>query len=314
MFKKIGKADIGRCELCGLPIGNKDPIYDCLGCGRTFIIQKKKRILIEDFFDPNKIINFEDENGFSPAYQKALEKEIENRKSAKNSARMGLVANFLGSYEKWHKISQIAISQGNFEEALYANFHALHDYPSNPSFWFNITEIFIIIEWFEMAKKGISAIKMLKGVHKPSMLMLNNKMDSLEKVISRRKKQDPFFNNVAHSIGLLSTINIQCGNHIRGEKRIKQAYSIDQNCGSVLENLGIFYSTQRDYENAVKCYKKIISNIGENSDTLYNLGNVYAGLQDYKNALYYMSKAVQLDPSNMRKKNQLNLLKRNLKM
>ncbi len=314
MFKKIGNANIGRCKLCGLPIGDKDPIYDCLGCGRSFIFQKKKRILIEDFFDSNKIINFEDENGFSPAYQKALEEEMKNRKSAKNTARIGMVTNFMGSYEKWHKISQIALSKENYEEALFANFHALHDYPTNPGFWFFITEIFILIEWLEMAEKGISAIKMLKGVHEPSMQMLNNKMKSLRQALTRRKKQDPFFNNDAHSIGLLSTVNFKCGNIVRGKKRINQAFSIDQNCGSVLENLGIFYTTQGDFKNAIECYKKIISNIGENSDTLYNLGNVYAGLHDYKNALYYISKAVQLDPTNMRKKNQLNSLKRNLKM
>lgn len=313
MFKKIGIAKNGRCELCGLPIVRNDPIYDCPGCGRSFIFQKKKRILIEDYFDPQKIINFDDTIGFSSVYQKALEEDMKNRDSAKNSARMGMVANFLGSYEKWHEISQMTMRQGNLEEALFATFQALHDYPQNPGFWFLITDVFMDIDWLDMAEKGVSVIKMLKDrVPQQWMLMLDNKMNSLKKHIYEKKKQDRSFNNAAHSIAILSAHNFQCGNHIRGEKRLKQSISIDENCEAALGNLGVFYTSKGDLQNAKKCYEKILSRNKNSINTLYNLGNVYVDLQDFDKALSFITKAVNLDPTNNRMKNQLLKLKNHL--
>jgi len=83
---------------------------------------------------------------------------------------------------------------------------------------------------------------------------------------------------------------------LRAEKALLTILKLDQKNAPAYNHLGILYSRQREFRDAIECFE-IASSIQPSATTLHNLGLVYYETENYERALVALESALQLDNS-----------------
>ncbi|MCD4793059.1 MAG: tetratricopeptide repeat protein [Bacteroidales bacterium] len=83
-------------------------------------------------------------------------------------------------------------------------------------------------------------------------------------------------------------------------KYYKKALKIKPHSDFIWYNLGISYAGKKNYKQAIKCYKKHIEIKPDDDSAWYNMGNVYCKKKKYKQSIKCYKKAVEIKPDNSR--------------
>jgi Flp pilus assembly protein TadD len=75
-----------------------------------------------------------------------------------------------------------------------------------------------------------------------------------------------------------------------------RAHQLDRRNALYLNTLGIAYGEARQFEEAVRCFKRSLKELPSRADTHYNLGKTYVKLRDFAEAERSYLRARQLDP------------------
>lgn len=84
--------------------------------------------------------------------------------------------------------------------------------------------------------------------------------------------------------------------YLRAEKALLTILKLDKKNAPAYNHLGILYSRQREYKDAIECFE-IASSINASPTTLHNLGLVYYETENYEMALVALENALELDDS-----------------
>ena len=102
--------------------------------------------------------------------------------------------------------------------------------------------------------------------------------------------------NFIQSKTLLANISAKNRDFIKTKKLLNEAFDMDPNNVSVLNNLGTVYRELGDVKNAVSYYKKVIKIDPNNTNANYNLGATCYDLRQLKEAKIYLQKTAELQP------------------
>ncbi|MHA1520470.1 MAG: tetratricopeptide repeat protein [Promethearchaeota archaeon] len=292
-----------KCQICGLPIipRNHDPIvYRCSGCGRGFVNFEEKLVTIEQYLDPNNVLQLENYEGFSAKFKECLQTDGKNSEMADVFARStGIVTNFLGSYEPWSDLAKNCMYKNQMEEALYSFVMSLRDYPENAGFWLNIAQIAANFRQFDMANKAIFVVKNLNPYYEPlqrninKIKALNNSIDKENKGLTEPQIQGRAF----YMIGELA---LRVYNFKRAEFRLEQAIGFDENCEPAWHNLGPVYLHEEKYDKAEHALLRALEFQPDNGGIYYNLTALFRRKGDIVVAKEMIKEAIRLEPHNAR--------------
>ncbi|WP_371804294.1 tetratricopeptide repeat protein [Candidatus Lokiarchaeum ossiferum] len=273
-------------------------VSDCAGCGKSFIRSSNKWIMIEDYLDPDHLLNLETANGFSPEFVDLFNKELKNRQMAETSMRRNhIVTNFLYSYEPWKELAKKDLKELKIEEALFAIIHAMHDYPSNPGFWFTLTDIFIQIPWYQNAKKCFQITKRLAPDF-PPLKQLEAKFHAFEQKWNIRKKKEPNLNPKPEIINNLAVLAIEARQKSRALIHLKKVTTEFPSYRSGWLNLGSFHGSQGHQQKAQECFETALALDPNDPNTLFSLGILNFHLKNLDQSEMYLRRALENDPTN----------------
>ncbi|MHA1746720.1 MAG: tetratricopeptide repeat protein [Promethearchaeota archaeon] len=302
MFSKMGRKGGERCALCGFPVidlPHHKVISTCGGCMRAFVVTPQGRILIEDYFDPDKILHFEDAEGFSAAYHQALANDQGNQRTSNSMSQFGFAMSFHGTYEPWEKVMLDAIKIGNNEEAMFAAMHALHDYGIAHSFWGLTTQVLIHIGLLELAEKGLSILNRLEDIPKGLIVKLTSYLAVRKREIAEMEKSPGIRNRNVFALNILGYFSLQLGNLVRAEKRFRQALSIDDKSAEAWYSIATIELLNHQYESALKNITKSLAldNKSMRSAPSWHVGyKIYLKLKNLPKAFEFLSRAIELTP------------------
>jgi len=88
--------------------------------------------------------------------------------------------------------------------------------------------------------------------------------------------------------------SLKAKKYLRAEKALLTILKLDQKNAPAYNHLGILYSRQREYRDAIECFE-IASSIQPTASTLHNLGLVYYETENYEKAVVALESALQID-------------------
>lgn len=84
--------------------------------------------------------------------------------------------------------------------------------------------------------------------------------------------------------------------YLRAEKALLTILKLDQKNAAAYNRLGILYSRQKEYKDAIECFE-IASSIQPSASSLHNLGLIYYETENYQKAALAFEAAIKLDDS-----------------
>lgn len=81
---------------------------------------------------------------------------------------------------------------------------------------------------------------------------------------------------------------------LRAEKALLTILKIDEKNAAAYNRLGILYAKQKEYDDAIDCFK-IASSIEKSSSSLHNLGLIYYETADYAKASIAFEEALEME-------------------
>jgi superkiller protein 3 len=82
--------------------------------------------------------------------------------------------------------------------------------------------------------------------------------------------------------------------YLRAEKALLTILKLDQKNAAAYNRLGILYSRQKEYKDAIECFE-IASSIEPTASSLHNLGLIYYETENYGNAALAFESAIKLE-------------------
>jgi len=101
------------------------------------------------------------------------------------------------------------------------------------------------------------------------------------------------------SLGLLQhRYRLQAdGQDQRGDYLVSQGIEINPRYSYAYNNLGNIYKNQRNYEEAIKCYKKAVEFLSTYTLALANMGVCYLKIKNYREAFNALERAKEILPT-----------------
>lgn len=290
-----------RCQICHLPMifgPDTKILYGCPGCGRSFILHENEWITIEDYLDPDQILQFENEDGFGPEYQKILQEEKKQRGMGGLMAKMGIVVNHLEAYRPWADRMFQCMQAGEMEEALFTAVKALHDYFWNYGFWLNVAQMAAGLWMFDVAKRAIRLVQIMD----PNYEALNRIRERLQmfEMMSKPMIDQLHKSPAIIAVTKLAEDNLRCGKVDRAIYRLKENINLDPNESQAWVNLGVCYLQKSEMGEADAAFSHAVELNPTDPMIYFNMINLANFQDDIKKAEEYARKAVELAPDNER--------------
>ncbi len=83
-------------------------------------------------------------------------------------------------------------------------------------------------------------------------------------------------------------------NNLRAEKALLTILKLDQTNAAAYNRLGILYSRQKEFKDAIECFE-IASSIQPSASSLHNLGLIYYETENYEKAAAAFEKSIELE-------------------
>lgn len=111
----------------------------------------------------------------------------------------------------------------------------------------------------------------------------------------KAEKYDPSNPDLQHEIALVYQ---EIREHDLALVHFKKAIQLKSNFSKAYNNMGILYSETGQFEKALECYNKAVSNILYQTPhfAYHNMGLVYYRIKDNKKAIEYYERAIDLAP------------------
>ncbi len=306
------------CPICAFPIinlpmggpfgdltPNSDITHSCDRCGRGFVKIDNELLTIEQYLDPDNLLDLENYEGFSPRFQELLSREPNFRNMANNFNPMQPMVFSTGRYRAWEEHTGVCQQKDNLEEGFYSYMMFLHDVPYNPAFWRNIARTTSHLYLFSVSNRALSFARKLE----PQAAYLNQIKSLIQ---SNQKSRDDSYPTASTekeyiSIGLnrIGIFDQECGMAPRALTRYKQAVEIDRENFSAWSNLGSLYIRMKENTLALKALNTALSLNPDNPMIYYNLSNCYTMANDLPKAIEFIKKALALFPNNQRMQTKL---------
>lgn len=88
--------------------------------------------------------------------------------------------------------------------------------------------------------------------------------------------------------------SLQGGRYLRAEKALLTILRVDQRNASAYNRLGILYSKQKQYKEAIECFE-IAQSLAPSASSLHNVGLIYFETGNYDKAALAFEQALQID-------------------
>jgi tetratricopeptide (TPR) repeat protein len=109
----------------------------------------------------------------------------------------------------------------------------------------------------------------------------------------------PLSNKVSNRLQQLWDIaqsGMQEKKYLRAEKALLTILKLDKTNAAAYNRLGILYSRQKEYKDAIECFE-IASSISPTASSLHNLGLIYFETENYEKASQAFESALKLEDS-----------------
>ena len=189
--------------------------------------------------------------------------------------------NFKPASEFYAEFAELLTSlEGNNEDAISLFNKALALNPKNANAYLKLYEI------YELAGEDLKAAELIKKAYKnlPDNEEIKKVFFYLNKSTETKKDQ----------LALHYLKNSQWA------KAIKIYEQIEPKTSQIYVTMAGCYKNLKNYQKSVECYKKALSLDDKQSDTYYSLALVYLEQKSPKLAQTMLSKAVELDPKNVK--------------
>lgn len=93
---------------------------------------------------------------------------------------------------------------------------------------------------------------------------------------------------------LIAQSGIKERKYLRAEKALLTILKLDQRNAAAYNRLGILYSRQKEYKDAIECFE-IASSIEPSASSLHNLGLIYYETENYEKAATAFENAIALE-------------------
>jgi len=251
-----------QCPNCKAPIPNFGPvrrhILNCSICRHVYIPDSTGIILLEDFLDPEGILDLSNVDGFSPAFQDLYTRDIKLARLSKETyQKSGVMVDNLHTFEPWERLMKQKVAQNDLEEAMFCALQGMKDYSWSNLFWGTLGIYFTKICYHEAAIRCCSMLRKLVQPPYPvdqiCQMVLEIKPAIQQLYPHSSQKQ---INAIVLSFNGMYSLN----NHrmSRGKKLIDRAMRIDPQNYEVYRQLGSYYWIKNDFKNAIKAVKKSI--------------------------------------------------------
>lgn len=92
----------------------------------------------------------------------------------------------------------------------------------------------------------------------------------------------------------IAQVGIKERKYLRAEKALLTILKLDQRNAAAYNRLGILYSRQKEYKDAIECFE-IASSIEPSAASLHNLGLIYFETENYEKAATAFEQSINLD-------------------
>ena len=251
-----------RCPICNAPIPNFGPvrqhILNCTVCRQVYIPTQERIIPIENFLDPDGILDLLNVEGLSPAFQKLYTKDLQCAQSGiENFKKQGIMVDNLNAFEPWEKLMKQKVDQGDLEEAMFCALQGMKDYSWSPLFLGTLVIFFTKICYQEAALRSCSMLKKLAQPPYPvnQLCQMANEIAPALLHLYPRYSRDQI-NAIVLSFTAMYSLNNQ--RMERGKKIIDRAMSIDSENYEVYRQLGSYYWIKNDHVKAIESVERSI--------------------------------------------------------
>lgn len=94
----------------------------------------------------------------------------------------------------------------------------------------------------------------------------------------------------------IATVGMKENKYLRAEKALLTILKLDKHNAAAYNRLGILYTRQKEYKDAIECFE-IASSIQPTASSFHNLGLIYYETENYQNALSAFEGALKLEDS-----------------
>lgn len=295
-----------RCKICNIPIIQESVdkiIYGCMGCGRSFIFHENEWKTLEEYLDPDKILDFDNITGMSQEYMDLIKKEEKNQKERSLMAKTGVVLDFMEAYKPWSDLGFKCMQTGRIEEAIFCMTKALHDFYWNWGFWLNIAQLTVPLGLIEISKRAIRVVEIMDPNYE-ALDRIRTRIQMVELDLKNQinsAKTDINFH--CNALTFLAEYNFRNTNFKRAIYRYQQLFSKFNGDYNDWMNYGgalLFDLRLKKSEKALKKALKLAKTDKNRAEVYFNLINLANVKNDKKQALKWAKKASSLDPNNLR--------------
>jgi tetratricopeptide (TPR) repeat protein len=131
---------------------------------------------------------------------------------------------------------------------------------------------------------GIILVVVAAGLTVASLLASERASTPIPSIVGRRMER----------LWSIAQNSLRQKKYLSAEKALLTILKLDQKNAPAYNHLGILYSRQREYKDAIECFE-IASSINASATTLHNLGLVYYETENYEKALVALENALELD-------------------
>ncbi len=104
-----------------------------------------------------------------------------------------------------------------------------------------------------------------------------------------------------NSVYMISQIYKQTDDFLRAKKELFIIFDEKKDfvgLSDLLMNLGVTFYEKKDFFSSIECYARVMTLTDSDSDTLLNIGLYYISQGEWETALWYLERAIELDPTN----------------
>lgn len=291
-----------RCPICDLPnVENLTTLVTstCSGCGFGLVYHRDRLKSIEEYLDPDDIVNFSNFEEFSPEFHQNLRIEADMNRQRLEEAKRGTLSRYMGRFEKWRDLGMIRWKQQQAEEFMYCMIMALHDYNACEGFWLNIVQAACNFGYFPLAERALDIVRRLNPTSPQLTRIMAFVQHEMLKYPSHGHSvsREEYRAQIYERMGDLASMG---GNISRAILRYTQLLGLHPEDIRIWSNIGSQHLQIGDISGARNAFERIIALNPKDPRGPYQMMNIHVLERDIPGAIRRVKEAMVLDPANPR--------------
>jgi len=169
--------------------------------------------------------------------------------------------------------------------------------PKNPKAYFELAQIYLSQDFFELAKQNLLKALELKQDYTEAFQILGviyNKLKNYDNALEVLKRAETINKDYAETYFTLGVTYTRLKKIKLAAESIEKGLKLNPNNTNALTNLGAIYEKSGEYDKAIKTIKKSLMINPFNSRAHYNIGLAFMKKNDTNNTIKAFSNAIEL--------------------